>query len=80
MSENGCCVVCVYRSRGLYKLVTEVWNGLKRRLIQCCLMQLFFLCSLGQNEYSVQSLCETLGQMSVLFNFCDHLFVIVWVK
>lgn len=80
MSENGCCVVCVYGSRGLCKLVTEVWNGLKRRLIQCCLMQLFLLCSLGQNEYSVQSLCETLGQMSVLFNFCDHLFVIVWVK
>lgn len=68
MSENGCCVVCVYGWSGLYKLVTEVWNGLKS------------LCSLGQNEYSVQSLSETLGQMNVLFNFCDHLFVIVWVR
>lgn len=66
MSENGCCVVCVYGSSGLYKLVTEAWNGLKRHLIQCCLMQLFF--------YALKV------KMNVVFNFCNHLFVIIWVK
>lgn len=61
MSENGCCVVCVYGSRGLYKLVTEVWNGLKRRLIQCCLMQFFF--------YVLKV------KMNILFSLCVKLWV-----
>lgn len=50
-----------------------VWRDVWFNAVWCN----YFLCSLGQNEYSVQSLCETLGQMNVLFNFCDHLFVIV---
>lgn len=60
--------VCVY---GLYELVTEVWNGLE--MIDPMLYDaIIFLCSLGLNKYSVQSLCETLGQTNILFIFCDH--------
>lgn len=73
--------VCVWTKR-LYELVTEVWNGLERRLTQCCLMQLFFIffrskwifCSVfvwnfGSNEYSVLflwSLFDSLGHMNIL--------------